>query len=115
MQVRVVRVCPLPDPRCQSPLAGVCAHGVDQVLDDANGTIELKIGNGYDGPMPAGLVEGGPIGTRELRERLRDLGERVVRSGLGGTEAATALLLRRPQSAAGPLLADGEKIGRAHV
>ena len=39
-------------------------------VDDANGTIELKIGNGYDGLLPAGLVEGGPIGTRELRERL---------------------------------------------
>src|SRR5580693_293628 len=82
-------------------------------VDDANGTIELKIGNGYDGLLPAGLVEGGPIGTRELRERLRDLGERVVRSGLGGTEAATALLLRRPPSAAGPLVADGETVAGA--
>ncbi|MGH3421924.1 MAG: TM0106 family RecB-like putative nuclease, partial [Streptosporangiaceae bacterium] len=26
-------------------------------VDDANGTIELKIGNAYDGPLPAGLVE----------------------------------------------------------
>ena len=77
-------------------------------VDDANGTIELKIGNGYDGLLPAGLVEGGPIGTRELRERLRDLGDRVVREGLGGTDAAAALLLRRPPSAARPLLADGE-------
>ena len=79
-------------------------------VDDANGTIELKIGNGYDGPLPAGLVEAGPIGTRELRERLRDLGDRVVREGIGGGDAATALLLRRPPSAAGPLLADGETI-----
>jgi hypothetical protein len=59
-------------------------------VDDANGTIELKIGNAYDGPLPAGLVEGSPIGTRELRERLRDLGDRVVREGIGGTDAATA-------------------------
>ena len=84
-------------------------------VDDANGTIELKIGNGYDGLLPAGLVEAGPIGTRELRERLRDLGDRVVREGLGGMDAATALLLRRPPSAAGPLLADGETIAGAGV
>jgi len=79
-------------------------------VDDANGTIELKIGNGYDGPLPAGLVEAGPIGTRELRERLRDLGDRVVRDGIGGTDAATALLLRRPPSAAGPSLTEGETV-----
>ena len=82
-------------------------------VDDANGTIELKIGNGYDGPLPAGLVEAGPIGTRELRERLRDLGGRVVREGVGGGTAATELLLRRPPSAAGPLLADGETAAEA--
>jgi len=87
-------------------------------VDDANGTIELKISNGYEGLLPAGLVEGGPIGTKELRERLRDLGERVVRSGIGGTDAATALLLRRPPSAAGPLVAGslvalGETVGGA--
>ena len=84
-------------------------------VDDANGTIELKIGNGYDGSLPAGLVEGGPIGTRELRERLRDLGDRVVREGVGGGSAATELLLRRPPSAAGPLLAGGETIAGAAI
>ena len=84
-------------------------------VDDANGTIELKIGNGYDGLLPAGLVEAGPIGTRELRERLRDLGDRVVREGLGGGDAATELLLRRPPPAAGPLLADGETVAGAAV
>ena len=82
-------------------------------VDDANGTIELKIGNGYDGSLPAGLVEAGPIGTRELRERLRDLGDRVVREGIGGADAATALLLRRPPSAAGPLLDGGETAAEA--
>jgi predicted RecB family nuclease len=87
-------------------------------VDDANGTIELKIGNGYEGLLPAGLVEGGPIGTRELRERLRDLGERVVLDGLGGTDAATALVLRRPPSVpgslvAGSLVADGETAAEA--
>ncbi len=71
-------------------------------VDDATGTIELKIGNTYDGPLPSGLVEAGPIGTRELRERLRELGDRVVRDGLGGTDAATALLLRRPPEAGDP-------------
>jgi predicted RecB family nuclease len=101
---------------------GQTAHDVETgrgwavwAVDDANGTIELKIGNGYDGPLPAGLVEGGPIGTRELRERLRDLGDRVVREGIGGPGAATALLLRRPPSAEGPLLADGETIAGAAV
>ena len=85
-------------------------------VDDANGTIELKIGNGYDGPLPAGLVEGGPIGTRELRERLRDLGDRVVREGIGGTDAATALLLRQPPSTAGgPLFAEGEPAAEAAI
>ncbi len=69
-------------------------------VDDGAGTIDLKIGNAYDGPLPAALVEGGPIGTGELRERLRDLGDRVVREGAGGGDAATALLLR--QEARGP-------------
>ena len=84
-------------------------------VDDANGTIELKIGNGYDGPLPAGLVEAGPIGTRELRERLRDLGDRVVREGIGGTDAATALLLRRPPEADGSAGAEGETAAEAAI
>ena len=50
-------------------------------VDDGAGTIDLKVSNAYDGPLPAALVEGGPIGTGELRERLRDLGDRVVREG----------------------------------
>ena len=84
-------------------------------VDDAHGTIELKIGNTYDGPLPAGLVEAGPIGTRELRERLRDLGDRVVRDGIGGTDAATALLLRRPPEADGPAGAGGELAAGAEL
>jgi uncharacterized protein len=84
-------------------------------VDDASGTIELKIGNTYDGSLPAGLVEGGPIGTRELRERLRDLGDRVVREGIGGTDAATALLLRRPPQADGPAGAEGETAAEAAI
>jgi predicted RecB family nuclease len=84
-------------------------------VDDANGTIELKIGSAYDGSLPAGLVEGGPIGTRELRERLQDLGDRVVREGIGGGSAATELLLRQPPSAEGPMLAGGETIAGAAI
>ncbi|MGH3154645.1 MAG: DEAD/DEAH box helicase, partial [Streptosporangiaceae bacterium] len=69
----------------------------------------------YDGPLPAGLVEAGPIGTRELRERLRDLGDRVVREGIGGTDAATALLLRRPPETDGPAGAEGETAAEAAI
>jgi len=68
----------------------------------------------HDGPLPAALIEDGPPKTTQLRERLRDLGDRVVREGVGG-DAATDLLLRRPPSAAGPLLADGETVAGAAV
>ena len=84
-------------------------------VDDAAGTVDLKIGLAYDGPLPSALVEGGPIGTTQLRERLRDLGDRVVREGVGGGDAATALLLRRPPEAGDPLLAAGETIAEAAV
>ena len=69
-------------------------------VDEAIGAIELKIGKGYDGPLPSALVPQGPIQTQAQRERLRDLGERVVRYGVSGRDAATALLLRS-------LVADG--------
>ena len=68
---------------------------VDSV-DDARGEIVLKVGRGYDGPLPSALVEGGPPGTRLQAERMRDLGARVLAGGLDGHDAATALLLRRP-------------------
>ena len=64
-------------------------------VDDAAGAIELKVGLAYDGPLPAALIEDGPIKTTQLRERLRDLGDRVVREGVDGGDATTALLLRR--------------------
>ena len=86
-------------------------------LDDADGVIDLKIGRNYPGPLPAALVEGGPIGTRDLAERLVDLGGRVVRDGLSGRDAATALLLRlRPATggaAVGPLRSQGETAPQA--
>ena len=53
-------------------------------VDDARGTIDLKVGGAYDGPWPAALVEAGPPGTWEQRDRLRDLGSRVVRDGVTG-------------------------------
>ena len=102
--------------------AGQTAHDAETgkgwtvwAVDDATGTIDLKIGNTYDGPLPAALVEGGPIGTKELRERLRDLGDRVVREGVGGGDAATALLLRRPPETDGPVGAGDEKAVEAAV
>ena len=70
-------------------------------IDDALGMIDLKIGAGYDGPLPASLVPDGPIPTPTQRDRLRDLGARVVRDGVSGRDAATALLLRfRPADGA---------------
>ena len=65
-------------------------------LDDEHGTIDLKVGNGYSGPLPAALAEGGPVSMKVLAQRLRDLGDRVLRDGVTGRDAATALLLRRP-------------------
>jgi uncharacterized protein len=73
-------------------------------VDDSSGTIELKIGNGYSGPLPAALVEGGPIETRNQRDRLRELGARALSHGLTGTDAATALLRRLRPSAGGVLI-----------
>ena len=63
-------------------------------IDEALGTIDLKIGSA-DPPLPAAVVEGGPINTKKLEERLRDLAERVVESGFSGADAASSLLLRR--------------------
>ena len=64
-------------------------------MDDEHGTIELKIGKNYAGPLPAALAEGGPVDTRTQAQRLRDLGDRVARDGLTGQDAATALLRRQ--------------------
>jgi uncharacterized protein len=88
-------------------------------VDDARGTIDLKVGSTYSGPWPAALVEAGPPRTWEQRDRLRDLGDRVVRDGAGGADAATALLLRRPpddgSDPAGSLRAEGETARAAAI
>ena len=88
-------------------------------LDDASGTIDLKVGSAYTGPWPAALVEAGPPGTKEQQHRLRDLGDRVVRDGVSGGDAATALLLRLPPDGggdpAGSLRAEGETASAAAV
>ncbi len=88
-------------------------------LDDEHGTIDLKIGKDYAGALPTALVEGGPFDTRTQAQRLRDLGDRVVRDGVSGQDAATALLLRLPPATggvpAGPLRRDGETATEAAV
>jgi AAA domain len=88
-------------------------------LDNEHGVVDLKVAKDYSGPLPAALVEGGPPDTRNLAGRLRDLGDRVVREGLTGEDAATALLLRlRPishRARPGPLRSEGETATQAAV
>jgi hypothetical protein len=88
-------------------------------VDDARGTIDLKVGSTYAGPWPAALIEAGPPRTWEQRDRLRDLGDRVVRTGFGGGDMATALLLRRRpddgDDAVGSLRAEGETASAAAI
>ena len=87
-------------------------------VDDAHGTIDLKIGADYSGPLPGALVEGGPVDTRTQARRLLDLGRRVVRDGLGQSDAALALLRRHPPVTAASresLRAEDEDAGDAAV
>ena len=84
-------------------------------VDDAAGTIELKVGQDYAGPLPAALIENGPIKTTQLRERLRDLGDRVARDGADAEDVATALLLKRPPQTEGSLTSAGETAAEAAV
>jgi uncharacterized protein len=88
-------------------------------VDDGLDLIDLKIGKGYTGPLPAALVGGGPPGTKQLAERLRDLGDRVVREGLSRPDPATALLLRlRPAGRSAqplPIRSQGEPADQAAV
>jgi uncharacterized protein len=64
-------------------------------------------------------VAGGPVDTKTHRERLRDLGRRVVRDGASGRDPATALLLRlRPADGAAPgtpLRREGETAAEAAI
>jgi hypothetical protein len=53
-------------------------------VDDEHGTIDLKVGQAYAGPWPAALVEDSPVNAKVLAERLRDLGDRVLRQGVTG-------------------------------
>jgi predicted RecB family nuclease len=81
-------------------------------LDEEHGTIELKIGNASAEPIPCAVIECGPINVDVLAARLRDLGKRAVRDGMGGTDPAMALLLRRRPAGDGrtdgPLRREGE-------
>ena len=95
-------------------------------VDDGKGTIDLKIGQGYSGALPAALVEDSPVNTKVLADRLLALGDRVVREGVTGRDAGTALLLRlQPTVGAGdgrfdvaetgPLRREGEAVDPAAV
>ena len=88
-------------------------------LDNESGTIDLKIGRDNTAPMPSALVEGRPVNTDGLAERLRDLGKRVARDGLTGSDPATALLLRRRPAGSfpdmGPLRTEPEASGDAGI
>ncbi len=88
-----------------------------RAVDDASGTIDLKIGSGYSGPLPTALVQAGPIDTRNQRDRLRELGDRALHHGLTGTDPATALLRRlRPAVGSGlALRGEGETATAAAV
>ncbi len=94
---------------------GWTIHGIN----DRRGTIDLKIGRAYAGSLPTALVEDAPVNTKVLAERLRDLGDRVLRDSVTGQDAGTALLLRmRPSHDAadgGPLRHDGETVADAAV
>ncbi len=90
-------------------------------LDDERGTIDLTVGAGYAGPLPTALIEAGPVDTRVLASRLRELGDRVARDGAAGRDAATALL-RRLRPAGGepgdqerPLRREGETSTEAAI
>jgi uncharacterized protein len=80
----------------EDPVSGKKWTVVD--VDEEHGTIDLKIGK-VDAPLPKAIVEGGPVNTKALEARLRELAEHVVHSGFSTHTAATALLLRhRPHA-----------------
>ena len=67
--------------------------------------------------LPSAIIEGGPINTKILSDRLRDLGERAVQDGVDGSDPAMSLLIRRRPTGvshhAGALRHDGEASGVA--
>ncbi|HEY0717736.1 MAG TPA: TM0106 family RecB-like putative nuclease [Streptosporangiaceae bacterium] len=88
-------------------------------VNDELGTIDLKVEAKYAGPWPEGLVEKDLPRTGVLADQVRALGERVVRDGVTGRDAATALLLgQRPSGQGigpGPLRIPGETLETAAV
>jgi uncharacterized protein len=85
-------------------------------VDDAHGTIDLKIGSEYAGSLPDALVEGGPVDTKTQARQLLALGERVASDRFARLDAATSLLRKsRPAVPGETLRADGEEAGDAAV
>jgi predicted RecB family nuclease len=93
-------------------------YAVDSV-DDARGEIVLKVAAGYEGPWPSALVQAGPPSIKLQAERMRDLGSRVLADGVGGLDAATALLVRQhplgPDAAGRPLRSPDESAEQAAI
>ena len=81
-----------PGDKAQDPVSNKVWTVVE--VDEERGTIDLKIGKA-DAPLPEAIVEGGPVGTKNLEARVRDLADRVTGSGFGAADGASALLLRR--------------------
>ena len=108
-----------PGDKAQDPVSNKVWTVVE--VDEERGTIDLKIGKAKideeEAPLPEAIVEGGPVGTKNLKARVRDLADRVAGSGFGAADAASALLLRRrPGDGApegSPLRHDGERAGDA--
>jgi predicted RecB family nuclease len=104
-----------PNDKAQDPVSD--KNWTVEAIDEEKGTIDLKVRKGTDDVLPAAIIEGGPINTTMLSDRLRDLGKRAVQNGVDGSDPATALLLRRRPTgdsrAAGELRNDGEASGVA--
>ncbi len=87
--------------------------GVVHVVDDANGTIDLKRGIASEVPHPSALIPGGPIGDDAQRNSIAELAEWVVGHGLddpGAWRAGRDLVLgRRPRIHGHP---DGAPLAR---
>jgi uncharacterized protein len=77
--------------QAQDPVSGKTWTVV--AVDEARGTIDMKIGS-REAPLPTAVVETGPIGTKNQESRLCELADDVVQSGFDPPDARTALLLR---------------------